>query len=743
MLTLTPGSSVLRSTSTQKPQELPKPPPKVPAAAEQVRKAGYSASSSFESKPLAHTLLGTPSLGHPEAVAVAPGASLKGNLLSLQSGGKAALAQLGEVAPGAREKIAGTAGSATAQAAATNNIAGSAETPEAAASALHEAQEAYDDAHEEVTELDQKLATQLAELGPALTEDQKQAYIEAYYTEHRAAYEANEQAAAELAQALTDPRLEQAVVQNPELAYAAADAAADLAESHGKEVLEWAGRAFDPANPASEAYSKIGQALTTTGPEGLPLVVHDPIDLGESIIGPALGSAAGQIAATSSDVGPAIEEFESLVNGLKGIAKGAFEAKGGVQLLNAIGGLKDGRIDAVAAALTNVKSGAVSIGLGAAGVVFAGLAAKNAAQQGDYDELVEQLARAGRGGTEILASALHSFTGAAKAVGGLQVAPASFLDRLAPGLGVVANAIQFAQHGEDFLEDPSVGHGLQALGDLVALVGSGVAVAVPGVGQIIEGVGLVISGIGTLITGNEEKRERDEEQEELLVEAGVDPDVARTLAEGDEQPELLSEQLEMSPEEIQELAKEHPELFEAPGYTQALIDAARAVGLEGDEVNGFIDALENDDPRYLDTFFAVFSSKDPFSPSVHEETLRQIIDGSFPSASEYVREASPEVYGDDAEQAQQADRDYELEQGSTNPYAAIGNLLKDNDDPAYQARIIERLEEDGLLDIYAEEFAVGHHYNGWNEVFLEALQSAEEQGVISEEELEQYSEGLE
>ena len=287
-----------------------------------------------------------------------------------------------------------------------------------------------------------------------------------------------------------------------------------------------------------------------------------------------------------------------------------------------------------------------------------------------------------------------------------------------------------------------MGHGIQALGDLVALIGSGVAVAVPGVGQIIEGVGLVISGIGTLITGNEEKRERDEAQERLLVEAGVDPAVARTLAGGDEQPTQFSEQLGMSPEEIQALAQNHPELFTAPGYSQAVIDAAKAAGLEGDEVNGFIDALASDNPHYIDPFFAQFSSKDPYSPSVHDESLRQLIDSEFPSASAYVREASPEVYGGDAEQAQQADRDYDLESRASNPYASIGNLLKSNDDPAYQAQIIQRLEEDGILDIYAEEFAVGHNYNGWGEAFLEALQAAEEQGVISEEQLEQYSEGL-
>lgn len=750
MLTRVSSGSVSQSPQSQelqappKPPPPPPPPPKVSTVAEQVRTTGLSARSSFESKPLPHSLLGTPSLGRPEVGTLAPGGSLKGHLLSLHSGSKAALAQLGQVPANAPKKIADTAASATSQAAAPQNIAGSAATPEEAASALHEAQDAYDSAHEEVTELDQKLAEQLGELGPSLTEEQKEAYIKAYHSEHREAYEADEQAAAALSEALTDPQLEQAVVQNPDLAYAAAEAASALAGgSHAKEVLEWAGRAFDPANPASEAYSRIEQPLTTATPDGYPVVVHEGIDLGEDIIGPALGGAAGQIAAEAGDVNSAIEQFESLTDGLKGIAEGAFQAQGGVELLNAIGGLKDGKIDEVAAAFNSVDSGAVSTGLGAAAVVFAGLAAKDAAQQGDYAEFVEQISNAGRAGTEILASALHSFTGAAKTVGGLDVAPASFLDRLAPGLGVVANAIQFSQDGQEFLEDPSVGHGLQALGDLVSLVGSGVAVAVPGVGQIIEGVGLVISGIGTLITGNEEKHERDEEQEKLLEEAGVDPAVARTLAMGDEQPTLLSEQLGMSPEAIQELAENHPELFEAPGYTQALIDAAKATGLEGDEVNGFIDALERDNPDYINPFFAAFSSKGPYSLSVHEESLRQLIDGEFPSASEYVREASPDVYDSDAEQAQQADRDYEQESTASDPFASIANLLKNHDDPAYQAQIIQRLEEDGVLETYVEEFTVGHHYNGWNEAFLEALQSAEERGVISEEELEQYSAGLE
>ncbi|WP_224245985.1 hypothetical protein [Hyalangium gracile] len=745
MLTRTTSSGSVSSTSaTQQLQVLPKPLPTVPPAPAPVRTTGYSNSSTFDSKPSSHSLLGAPSLGRVETGAQASGASLKGHLLAQQAGSKTALAQLGLVPQGGSKKAADTAGNVTPQASAARNVASSAATPEDAASALNKAQDAYDSAHEEVTELDQKLAEQLGELGPSLTEEQKEAYIKAYHTEHSEAYAANEQAAADLAEALTDPQLDQAVIQNPQLAYAAADAAAALAGgSHAAEVLEWAGRAFDPANPASDAYSKIEEPLTTTTPDGYRLELHPSIDLGEHIIGPALGGAAGQLAAESGDVNSAIEQFESLVDGLKGIAEGAFQAQGGVELLNAIGGLKDGKIDEVATAFTSVDSGAVSTGLGAAAVVFAGLAAKDAAQEGDYAEFVEQLASAGRSGTEVLASALHSFTGAAKTVGGLDVAPASFLDRLAPGLGVVANAIEFGQDTADFLEDPSVGHGLQALGDLVALVGSGVAVAVPGVGQIIEGVGLVIAGIGTLITGNEEKKERDAEQEKLLLEAGVDPEVARTLAEGDEQPTQFSEELGMSPEDIQELARNHPVLFEAPGYSQSLIDAAKAAGLDGDEVNGFIDALSEDDPNYLQTFFAALSSKSAYSQSVHDESLRQLIDGQFPTASEYVREHSPEVYSDAAEQAQQADRDYEQEDGASDPFASIANLLKSNDDPAYQAQIIQRLEEDGLLEVYVEEMSIGHHYNGWNEAFLGALQAAEEQGVISEDQLEEFSPGLE
>jgi hypothetical protein len=108
-----------------------------------------------------------------------------------------------------------------------------------------------------------------------------------------------------------------------------------------------------------------------------------------------------------------------------------------------------------------------------------------------------------------------------------------------------------------------------------------------------------------------------------------------------------------------------------------------------------------------------------------------------------VHEVSPDVYGDDAGQAQLADRDYEREIDMSNPYASIANLLKDNSDPAYHARIIERLEAEDLLEIHVEELSLRQHYNGWPEALLEALQGAEERGVISEEQLEQYSVGLE
>jgi hypothetical protein len=76
----------------------------------------------------------------------------------------------------------------------------------------------------------------------------------------------------------------------------------------------------------------------------------------------------------------------------------------------------------------------------------------------------------------------------------------------------------------------------------------------------------------------------------------VSESAARTLSsEALSQASQVQEQLGLTPEELQQLAAKHPTIFRSPGHAQAAIDVARACGIEGNEVLGFLDAMAKDD----------------------------------------------------------------------------------------------------------------------------------------------------
>lgn len=562
------------------------------------------------------------------------GTALKSGKLSLQPEKQAALELLRKNQPDLHQKlldaVKSLGGSIGTQAAGPLGITSDATQ---AADELTAAQDAYDDAHETATDLDEQLSAELADIGSSLTPQQQQEYIAAFHEQHKDDYEKAEKAADRLAKALSNPALDEAVAADPKLAYDAGEAATALADGpHSVEVLQWAKRAEDPNNPAHAAYEQTRQGVAVPGPLG-PNFIHDPIDF-EALEGKAAGSAAGQLLAQTGDVQKAYEQFESLVDGLKDL-----NGKTG-ELLDLVKKAASGDLSV----LEQFKgaSDALGKGLGAAAVVFAGINAQEHGQEGEYAEAVQDLASGGSEASELVADALKSFSGAGKAAAASGAV--EFLEKLAPGLSAVANAIQFGQDAADFFKDPSAGSAVQAVGDLISVVGSTVGIVAPGVGQIIEGIGAVVSAIGEAIIAQDKKNERTAEKQELLEKVGLAPELAKTLATGGGVPQKLSEELGLTPQQIWVLANKHPELFENPTAADTVIDIAKAYGLEGGDVNRFINALQKDDPDYLETI-----ADEPYLNDVNSEAtqdayeavLRNYIDGGlFPSASEYAHEHS-------------------------------------------------------------------------------------------------------
>ncbi|WP_233166388.1 hypothetical protein [Archangium sp. Cb G35] len=597
-----------------------------------------------------------------------------------------------------------------------------ASSPEEAHQNLVNAQEAYDEAQKRTEELNAQLNSELAKLGPGLTEEQKQQYVAEFRERYPDEYAAEAAAARELNTALNDPKLMEAARGNPDIAEECVEAATDLAGSpEAKGALEWAAKAQDPNGPAGTAFA------------GLEEKIND------DVIPTAISTVAGQLLTEhDGDVEAALAALTEITEPLVPLGKGGAAIKTGIETIkNAIASGNPAPLRQLA------ESSKIGAALAGAGVVFGLASAVTDAQRGEWGDVVKDLAGAGRSGAQLAAYVMRTLGESGRVAAATGEKAAAFLGRLAPAFGVVANAVILADHFMDFVDDPTVGGGIRAFGDAIAVVGAGLGTVLPGVGHIVEGVGLVLSAVGELLVGKEEQERLDNESEAILLEMGMDPDVAKTLAHGDNQPQQLADDLGLSPEQIQELAKNHPDIFDAPGLGGAVIDAAKACGMEGEDAVEFIDKLAEDNPNFAWDLLGVkpLLQGDGTNPTATEDGWRAFVQSNFPSAYAHATENAPDVFGEDAESRLQADRDYELNAGSTDLWNTYARLCEQHkDDPAYTSRFIERMKEEGTLDIFVESiahFGLDMDYEGARA----AIDAALETGVLTEEELQNHLDG--
>ncbi|WP_235685315.1 phage tail tape measure protein [Corallococcus silvisoli] len=588
---------------------------------------------------------------------------------------------------------------------------------------LVDAKQSYDDAHKKTAELNEKLNQELAKLGPALTDAQKQQYVQEFRESHPDEFAAEEAAAKKLNDALNDPKLLEAAKNNPDVAKESVDAAKSLAESpQAKGALEWAAKAMDPQGPAGTAF------------EGL----KDQID--EDVTAPALSTAAGQLLTENGgDAQAALKALTELTQPLVPLSKGGAALKNGIQTIKAA--LDSG--DPNPLRQLSQSGGKLGTALAGVGVAFGLASAATDAARGEWGKVVKDLANAGRSGAQAAAAVMRTLGESGRIAAQTGEKAAQFLSRLAPALGVVANSVVLAEHFKDFLDDPSVGGGVQAFGDAVAVVGAGLGTVLPGVGQIVEGVGLVLSALGGLIVGKEKQEALDNESEGILKQMGMDPDVAKTLAHGDEQPERLSKDLGLSPEQIQDVAKRYPTLFDAPGLGQAAIDAAKACGMKGQDAVGFIDAMAKDNGDFAWDLLGVkpMIQGDGTHPTSTDDSWRAYVQGRYPTAYAHAQEHAPDLFGASAESRLRADRDFEQNAGMMDFPLTYARLCdKNKGDEAYTSEFIHRMKDNGYLDNFVR-FIDQNGLDMDRSGAKAALDAALKTGVLSEADVQGYLNG--
>jgi hypothetical protein len=255
-------------------------------------------------------------------------------------------------------------------------------------------------------------------------------------------------------------------------------------------------------------------------------------------------------------------------------------------------------------------------------------------------------------------------------------------------------------------------------------------------GPVGWGVTVLAVGGAELVKHGQELREQTELAETFLKDAGVEEETAKTLSSDQLKDASLLQQLKLSPEQLQELAEKHPEVFSGgQGGTQALIDVANANGIKGDDVEGFLDAVTKDNSNYMQVFTAQRSTNDGVHPLSHTAALFSLVQ-SMPTAAAFVEEHSPDLVGTNADARRKADTGYEYSMNRS-PESVAG-LLANNHDPAYQAQIISILQKNGTLDSFVQAMGTNDHYNGWPEAAKSAIQNAASAGVITRTQAQSY-----
>lgn len=522
-----------------------------------------------------------------------------------------------------------------------------------AVGALEEATDTYESAQEAAKAKDEELARQLAAFGPALTEQQVADYVAAFraHPDNAEAYQALEAAAAELAEVVRTqgPALENAAITRPEDAEALAHSLELLAGSSQAQVaVELGARALaDPSSPLGQALGAVPDFEQRVMEQGIP-------------------NAASQILAEAATPEAAFAELQRLLGPLAPVAGGAVGGRTDIKdALEAIRLASQGDYSRLEQLARNFEQSSPLLrGLSAAGVVFGAVGAVNAGRDGDYLKMLQGLASSGESGLKLVAAATRSLTDAGKlAQFGVDAAEtarfASFATKLAPALGLVANATAFAIHLNELQDDPNAGEVVALLGDSLGVLGSAMELFPPTapVGLLVSGIGAVVTALGEGLSWLLERHEFTAQQREFLAAAGISEALLDTLVNAEEERvhELVTE-LGMTPAQVQQLATDYPWLLtEGSGNglnLDSFVRMSQAYGLSGTEVFDMLRGIGEgaEDPAHVLSVVLTNLSREAAlaeTPADFQRALERIAAGmpeelrmGFDNLLEYLRDAS-------------------------------------------------------------------------------------------------------
>lgn len=585
---------------------------------------------------------------------------------------------------------------------------------------LDELAGAQQDAKDDAAELDKELGGLLAQAGP-LTPQQQAKFVEGFRNdpEHKPTYDKAIQTSQALNDYLANNRdaVLDASVRDPAIAQQTHDAIVALAESgHGVTAMQYlADIQKSPDSALGAVFAKFD-------------------DLKGDVLTNAASSAMAELLAKNDgSVSAAQAQFQTLMDGFGKAVPGWGGYKDfseGQKVLDAFASGDFKTIDYYSKLYNDASP--VMRAFAGAGVVLGAVSASAAGKEGDYTNAVRGYAQAGENGARLVAGALNGLadSGRLAQYAGTFTGAAGFAAKLAPALGLVANTASLV-HSFGEAKDGNVGYGIALFGDVLGVLGSAMEcfppTAIPGV--IVAGIGAIVSAVGGFIGEMINGGERRDEIRGLLKQAGVDEAIIDSMVSSGSKLVEMTKDLNMTPEQVQSLIKSQPGIAFSPGHAQAFVDAAKACGLEGAQVQPFAEKLAQKDPNYAWDLFNQRSMANP-SPEQYAQQLRGFVENRFPQAADYAKQQSPELFGDAAKQRDAAVRDYERDGFNTTWEMSLGNDLKNHGDPAYRAEMIGRLQKDGRLERFTE-FIAGYG-DLWSGSARDAIGDAVKAGSITQ-----------
>ncbi len=520
------------------------------------------------------------------------------------------------------------------------------------------AQRALDDAQAEVAALEEQLSAELAAAGPALTDEQRQAYVERFRSDNATAYERVDEAAAELAEALRNPELAQAVQDSPAVAESVLQGYQSLAStSEAAAVVEWGGQVFaDPESPLYQALAAADPGFAERfGNEVLPTAVEN--------------AASGLLANADFNPAQAADQLTELLTPLRnarGLANSALALSTADwdSFLGGLRGAAQGNTDPLQSLLNKWNAeggvGGARQALAVTGLLFGIAGAGSAAANGDLAAFAGSVASALPNGAQLLSYALGRLGNAAQAAslagGAAATAAAGALARSVPVLSVIDSSIASIRDIGELAQDPSWGRAVSALGTFASAAGSVISLigATGPVGGVVAAVGGVISVVGGILEAREVRQETQRNIRERLEAIGFDEDLAETLSQASPVATRQLEEYGLTAQDIQRAAEDSPALLTSSSAARSSTELGQAYGLDPSQLLSLAEAAHESGVNMNQLTGRVITKaiervngqiSTPEQRERYHEEIRELLERHYPELAALAQQLSEEASG--------------------------------------------------------------------------------------------------